>query len=222
VLQKLGREIVCGHYLPGTTLSDEVTFAHELQISRGAYREAMQVLASKGLVESRPKLGTRVLPRHRWNILDPDVLAWAFSGKPDIELVRDIFELRATIEPAAARLAAQRRTKADIEVLKLALTGMRHNSLASEAGRVADREFHHGILQATHNGAMAVLSASICAAVSWTTQFKHEAPALPRNPLRDHVRVYEAIASGNAHAAADSMRILVDLALEDTKTALGS
>ena len=64
-------------------------------------REAIQVLTAKGLVESRPKAGTRVLPRNRWNLLDPDVLAWAFAGEPDIQFVRDLFELRAIVEPAA-------------------------------------------------------------------------------------------------------------------------
>jgi DNA-binding FadR family transcriptional regulator len=53
--------------------------------------------------------------------------------------------------------------------------------------------------------------------VNWTTQYKQRARALPRNPLPDHVKVYEAIASGDGEAAAAAMRVLVDLALEDTR-----
>ena len=90
-------------------------------MSRSAYREAVQVLSAKGLVESRPKTGTRVLPRNRWNLLDPDVLAWAFSGEPDIHFVRSLFELRAIVEPAAARLAAERRDKVDLKEMRDAL-----------------------------------------------------------------------------------------------------
>ncbi|MEG3165310.1 FadR/GntR family transcriptional regulator [Sphingomonas sp. PB2P19] len=220
IAHKLGTAILSGEYVPGDTLSGEVAFSEALDVSRTAYREAVQVLAAKGLVESRPKTGTRVLPRDRWNLLDPDVLAWAFAGEPDIHLVRGLFELRAIVEPAAAALAAERRDRADLAAMKDALAAMRHHTLATEAGRAADREFHNAVLHATRNDALIVLSASIGAAVSWTTQFKQRARALPRNPIPDHVRVYEAIAAGDAMAASAAMRMLVDLALDDTRLAM--
>jgi DNA-binding FadR family transcriptional regulator len=220
IAHKLGTAILSGEYIPGDTLSGEVAFSEALDVSRTAYREAVQVLAAKGLVESRPKTGTRVLPRNRWNLLDPDVLAWAFAGEPDIDLVRALFELRAIVEPAAAALAAERRDRTDLNTMKDALTAMRRHTLATEAGRAADREFHNAVLHATRNDALIVLSASIGAAVSWTTQFKQRARALPRNPIPDHVRVYDAIAAADPVAASAAMRMLVDLALDDTRLAM--
>lgn len=217
---KLGTAILSGQYAPGDVLPGEVAFAEELKVSRSAYREAIQVLAAKGLVASRPKAGTRVLPRERWNLLDPEVLAWAFAGEPDVAFVRDLFELRSIIEPAAARLAAQRRTKDDVRVMREALAAMRRHTLTTDAGRAADRDFHDAILRATGNHAMVVLSASIGAAVHWTTQFKQRTRELPRNPIPDHARVLEAIASGDADAAAEAMGVLVDLALEDTRSSM--
>ncbi|GAA3254295.1 hypothetical protein GCM10020258_11930 [Sphingomonas yabuuchiae] len=65
-----------------------------------------------------------------------------------------------------------------------------------------------------------MLSASIGAAVAWTTQFKQRSRALPRNPVPDHVKVYDAIAAGDVEAAGEAMRLLVDLALEDTRSAM--
>jgi DNA-binding FadR family transcriptional regulator len=220
IAHKLGTAIVSGQYAPGDTLSGEVAFSEALDVSRSAYREAMQVLAAKGLVESRPKAGTRVLPRDRWNLLDPDVLAWAFAGEPDVQFVRSLFELRAIVEPAAAGLAAQRRDRNDLKVMKDALAGMRRHTLATEAGRAADRDFHSAILRATHNDALVVLSASIGAAVNWTTQFKQRSRILPRNPMPDHARVYDAIAAQDVDIATHVMRTLVDLALEDTRSAM--
>ncbi|MFC3098490.1 FadR/GntR family transcriptional regulator [Alteraurantiacibacter palmitatis] len=220
VAHKLGVAIVSGQYAPGDVLAGEVAFAEELNISRSAYREAMQVLTAKGLVESRPKAGTRVLPRSRWNVLDPDVLAWAFAGAPDRKFVRDLFELRAVVEPAAAGLAAERRDKAQLAEMREALALMRRHTLASDEGRMADRDFHKAILRATGNDAIQALAAGIGAAVNWTTQFKQRARALPRNPLPDHVRVFDAIAAGDAAAAQAAMRILVDLALADTQDAM--
>ena len=71
-----------------------------LAVSRTAYREAVRTLSAKGLVESRPKAGTRVSERGRWNLLDPDVLAWAFETEPGEAFIRDLFELRKIVEPA--------------------------------------------------------------------------------------------------------------------------
>lgn len=220
IAHRLGTDILSGKYLPGDILPGEVVFAEELKVSRSAYREAIQVLTAKGLVASRPKAGTRVLPRERWNLLDPEVLGWAFAGEPDVDFVRSLFELRAIVEPAAARLAALRRDKADLKAMKDALAAMRQHTLTTEAGRAADRDFHSAILHATRNDALMVLSASMGAAVNWTTQFKQRARALPRNPIPDHARVYDAIAAGDGQAAAEAMNVLVELALEDTRSAM--
>jgi len=220
IARKLGIAILSGEYAPGATLSGEVEFSKTLDVSRTAYREAIQVLTAKGLVESRPKAGTRVLPRSHWNILDPDVLAWAFAGDPDIQLVRSLFELRAIIEPAAARFAAERRDRADLKAMKEALTMMRRHTLATDAGRAADRDFHDAILHAARNDALVSLSACIGAVVRWTTEFKQRSRELPRNPIPDHVRVYDAIAAGEVKAAGEAMLALVDLALDDTRSAM--
>lgn len=220
VAHHLGSAIVGGAIRPGERLTGEIANAAALDVSRSAYREALQVLAAKGLVESRTKAGTRVLPRSRWNLLDPDVLAWAFSGEPDPGFIRDLFELRAIVEPAAARLAATRREKSDVAALRAALAKMRRHTLATEAGRAADREFHDALLEATHNAALITLSASIGAAVNWTTQFKQRAKALPRDPVPDHARVSDAIAVGDPDAAEAAMRALIDLAFDDTRSSM--
>lgn len=220
IAHRLGVAILSGEYKPGERIPGEVAFAAELDVSRSAFREAIQALAAKGLVESRPKAGTLVLPRERWNLLDPDVLGWAFADAPDIAFIRSLFELRAIVEPSAAAFAAQRRDRADLKAMRDALSDMTRHTLATEAGRAADRAFHAAILTATRNDALIVLSASIGAAVSWTTQLKQRTRALPRNPIPDHRRVLDAIAAGEAAAASEAMRVLVQLALDDTSAAL--
>ena len=222
IAHRLGVAILTGEFAVGDVLSGEVAFSEALGVSRTAYREAIQVLSAKGLVESKPKTGTRVLPRDRWNLLDPDVLAWAFAGEPDIQFIRGLFELRAIVEPAAAALAAGRRNSADLNVMEEALGAMEQHTLASEAGRAADRDFHTAILRATGNDALMVLSSSIGAAVNWTTQFKQRALPLPRNPIPDHRCVFDAIAAGDPEAARAAMMALVDLALDDTSRSLDS
>jgi DNA-binding FadR family transcriptional regulator len=209
--------IVSGEYKPGEILQTELEFSEALDISRGALRDAIRTLAGKGLVESRPRSGTRILPRHKWNLLDPEVLTWAFTGEPDIELVRSLFELRALVEPGAAAMAAERRDKSDITAMRKALAGMARHGLNTEEGRAADNDFHGAMLKATGNEYLMFLTSSIGTAVSMSTQFKQRRRALPRDPIPDHRRVLEAIIAGDPQAASAAMRVLVDLALEDTR-----
>ncbi len=111
VAQKLAVAIITGAVKAGEVLPDEDDLRSDISVSRTAYREAVKVLTAKGLVEARPKSGTRAAPRESWNLLDPDVLAWHFEADPNEKFIRDLFELRRFAEPAAARLAAQRRTR---------------------------------------------------------------------------------------------------------------
>src|SRR4051794_38338827 len=76
----LGIKIVSGQYRPGESLPGEIASSQQHQVSRNAYREAVRILAAKGLVESRQKAGTLVTDRSRWNLLDPDVLNWTLSS----------------------------------------------------------------------------------------------------------------------------------------------
>lgn len=215
IARKLGADILSGEYPTGATLPTEAAATETLGVSRAAYREAIQTLIAKGLVESRPKAGTSVLPRDRWNLLDPDVLAWAFARDPDQRLIESLFELREIIEPAAAALAAERRSREDLQRMKSGLALMRRHTLATEEGRQGDRQFHSALLHASGNDALIALSAGIAAAVAWTTVYKQRGRELPRDPLPFHMEVYEAIADGDPKRAREAMRTLVTGALED-------
>ncbi|HWI87089.1 MAG TPA: FadR/GntR family transcriptional regulator [Sphingomonas sp.] len=217
IAHDLGVAIVAGEYAPGDTLPGEIEFAHKLGVSRSAYREAIRMLAAKGLVESRTRTGTRVSVRERWNLLDPDILAWAFESEPSEAFIRDLFELRMIVEPGAASLAAERRGDADLQQMSHALLEMKRYGLAHPDGQAADKRFHAAILTASRNAPLITLSSSITAAVSWTTIYKQRKRALPRDPLPDHERLYEAIAAGDPDAARATMAELVGLALRDTE-----
>ena len=83
IARDLGVRIVSGRFRPGDILDGEIDASDRLEVSRTAYREAVRILAAKGLVESRPKVGTRVSLPERWHLLDPDVLSWIFEREPD-------------------------------------------------------------------------------------------------------------------------------------------
>jgi DNA-binding FadR family transcriptional regulator len=220
IAHRLGVLIVSGHYQPGDLLDTEIVFAEQLKVSRSAYREAVRILSAKGLVESRPKIGTQVSQRSRWNLLDPEVLSWFFESEPSADVLDGLFELRMMIEPEAAAFAAARRGPGDLARMRKALEGMERHGLSTEEGRAADRDFHDAVIEATRNPALVALSSSIGAAVRWTTIFKHRKGALPRDPMPEHWTVFDAIAASDANAARAAMRLLVDEALEATQRAL--
>lgn len=215
IARDIGVRIVGGALPPGTVFGGEIEASEALGISRTAYREAIRILAAKGLIESRPKAGTRVTPRESWNLLDPDVLAWTFEGEPSADFIGDLFELRAVIEPAAAAFAARRRTDTDLASMRAALGDMARLGLADAEGQAADQRFHRAILSAARNEPLGALASTVGAAVRWTTRFKARKSQLPRDPLPDHELVLAAIERGDETAARDAMTELLRLALAD-------
>ena len=83
---RIGMQILRGELPAGAALPSEDVWSAKLDVSRTALREAIKVLAAKGLIESRPRTGARVCARERWNFLDPDVLAWRLAALPNFSL----------------------------------------------------------------------------------------------------------------------------------------
>ncbi|MGJ3629686.1 FadR/GntR family transcriptional regulator [Sphingomonas sp. MMS24-JH45] len=182
--QRLGTAIVTGRHAPGDVLPGEIELAERFGVSRSVIRESLRMLTAKGLVESWPKTGTRVRGRAEWNLLDPEMLGWMFEGAPPLGFVRSLFQLRMIVEPAAAELAAELRTGKQIGEMGYALEMMARHGLTTDTGRAADQQFHAIILEATNNELLVSLSASIAAAVRWTTFFKYRRDKIARPDAR--------------------------------------
>jgi DNA-binding FadR family transcriptional regulator len=215
IARDLGIAIVSGRLRPGHVLEGELEAAARRQISRTAYREALRILSAKGLISSRPRTGTRVSEMSEWHLLDPDVLAWLFAGAPPPGVLHGLFELRTLVEPAAAALAAQRRRVVHLERMRRALDDMRRYTLHRPEGRLADREFHGGLLAATANPFLISLTNGVTGAVEALTQFKLRLHKVERSSVPDHLRVFEAIEARDAQAAREAMVDLIRLAILD-------
>jgi DNA-binding FadR family transcriptional regulator len=216
IAQDIGVQIVSGRFKPGHVLDGEVESSEQRNVSRSAYREAVRILVAKGLVNSRPRTGTRVSLQHEWHLLDPDVLAWIFRGDPDPDILHSLFELRSMVEPPAAALAANRRTHRHLDAMCDALARMRQHTLNTPAGRLADQEFHAALLGATGNPFVISLTNGVTAAVDALTEYKQREKPLKRDPVADHERVYDAIAEKDAERAGKAMSDLIRLAIFDT------
>ncbi|HEY3732093.1 MAG TPA: FadR/GntR family transcriptional regulator [Steroidobacteraceae bacterium] len=217
IARQLGIAIVSGRVKPGNLLNGEIASSEQFAVSRTAYREAVRILAAKGLVDARPKVGTRINVRSKWNLLDPDVLDWTFESEPDWKLLDSLFELRDLVESAAAGMAAERRSAAQLKQMRAALEDMATHTLATTAGRQADLDFHNALLSATGNPYIISLTSGVSAAIRTTTIFKQRKHPLRRDPIPDHRRVFEAVAARKAGRAQRAMSELIELARIDTQ-----
>lgn len=217
VARTLGIDIVGGGYAAGAVLPNEIEASAKLGISRTAYREAIRILAAKGLVESRPKSRTVVAAQGDWNILDPDVLDWVFAAGPSEAFILALFELRRMVEPAAAALAAERRTAAQLSLMGHALEEILRHGFETREGQVADRKFHEQVLAATGNPAVIALTRTISTTVEATTTFKQRKRRLARDATPEHRALFEAIADRDSQRAHAASMELIDLAMLDLR-----
>lgn len=219
IARELGIAILSGQYQPGEVLLGEKAACEQLEVSRSSYREAIRILAAKGLVKPKTRVGTRVCPMSNWSMLDPEILAWTFDARPDRHLLMCLFELRNVVEPSAARLAAARRGADDLEAMRVALSQMERHTLQTVEGRSADLEFHATLLRASRNPYLVCLERNVRAAVEVAATSLRRTGTVTRDPLPDHLRVFEAVAEGDAAQAEVAMRLLIQLAQADIQSA---
>lgn len=220
VLDKLGLAIVGGRYLPGARLPTEDELARKLKVSRPSLREGLKALARKGLVDSRTRRGTIALGRESWDVLDRDVLRWTAQAPPDQAFLINLIEARSIFEPAAARLAAQRATPAQIVGIEQAWHGMAEalpNDLALYNRH--DLAFHEGIIAASGNVMLMRLAITIRTALLSQFHVSSRARQSAERSLQEHWAVAAAIRMREPDEAEESMRRLLHGTVRDLEPA---
>ena len=149
VAHDLGQRIVRGDYKPGALLPNEAECGQIYKVSRTAVREAVKMLSAKGLIQSRPKIGSRVEPRATWNLLDRDVLSWYCATVDFQKFAHDVQQIRFMIEPEAAALAAVNRTQSQLADIDAAYKDMAAGVDDEQAWNVADVKFHLAVIEAS-------------------------------------------------------------------------
>ena len=218
VVHTIGLRILRGELQPGDPLPTEEELNADRGYSRTVLREAVRVLAAKGLVHAQPKTGTRVRPRSEWNIADPDVLAWRVEAGADCELYQQVTEVRIGIEPQAARLSAERATDEEIEAIREAYTAMEAGVKDQAAYLAADLLFHDRILGACHNELLGHLGSMLRAVFRAMFTYTNSSPTARRRALPLHRAILEGIAARDGDVAEAAMRTLIG----DTAAAIRS
>lgn len=221
VTAAIGADICGGRFPPGTVLPRESDLCATYGVSRTVIRESLKVLETKGLVHGRPRVGTLVLDRSEWNVLDAQILKWMGPDVLSAELLSSILEARRTVEPAAAFLAASRATAQEIADLERACDEMGDAEGDLEVFTAADTRFHETLLRASHNKVFQQLSSIIHAALSHALHASNRAAVKRDEALHVHRDLVDALRMRDAARAEACSRNILDLAARDLSSLIG-
>lgn len=151
--EKLGQRILAGEYTAGDILPGEIELGDLFGVSRTAVREAVKILAAKGMLLPRPRIGTRILPRHQWNFLDQELLSWWITRENFDDVLGHFLIMRTSLEPQACALAAANAAEDEKYKLVMLMEEMRalHKRFDRERWISIDAQFHRHIYEISGN-----------------------------------------------------------------------
>ncbi len=214
IVNQLGLSIVQGKYGGENSFPIEADLCEQFGVSRSVLREAVKMLTSKGLLRARPRQGTWVQPEQSWNLLDPDVLRWLLERKFSIDLLSDFTEIRLSIEPQAAVLAARRATAEQKQAIGDALDRMRAAEHGDDDPLASDIAFHVALLEASGNRFFSQLKDLVDTALRISIRLTNQYKGVALASIEDHRKIHDAIVAGDADAAHAASFALVQEAME--------
>jgi DNA-binding FadR family transcriptional regulator len=211
-VDRLGTAIASGELRPGHVLT-LAEVARDLGVSRTVAREAVRVLEAMGMVESRRRVGLTITAPERWEALDPQLIRWRLAGPGRASQLVALTELRAAIEPLAARLAASRATpeqRAELTRLAARLCALGEARRGSEPEYLeTDSAFHRLLLEASGNPMLAALTDAVAEVLAGRTALGLSPSSPVPDALDDHEATAGAVARGDADTAERRARSVV-------------
>jgi len=214
IVEALGVAIVSGSYSPENPFPIEADLCTQFGASRSVLREAVKMLTAKGLLSARPRQGTWIQPEDNWNLLDPDVLRWLLERKITVSVLREFAQVRLAVEPKAAALAALVASPDAKDTIRAAVEAMAVADGDGSDPLVFDIAFHVAILRAGGNRFFAQLSGVTETALRFSIRMQDRLKGVRRASVHDHRRILDAILAGDAAAAEEAARALVQEALD--------
>ncbi|KAB0677239.1 FadR/GntR family transcriptional regulator [Aureimonas leprariae] len=209
LVNRLGFDIVTGRVDQGALLPNEAEMSLAYGVGRSAVREAVKMLAAKGLVNTRPRRGTQVNPTGDWNLLDAEVLFWLRQAPPDRRTIVELIELRLGFEPEAAALAARKGRVARIADIRRAYELMESAGPGTVDPVEADCRFHEAVLAATENRFYQPLGSLVRTALSLTAPVTNALFGHSVGDLEAHRDILVAIEAHDDALAYDRVRRLL-------------
>jgi DNA-binding FadR family transcriptional regulator len=214
IVHDLGIAIVTGTYSKQNPFPVEAELCKQYGASRSVLREAVKMLTAKGLLGARPRQGTWVEPEGKWNLLDPDILGWLLERKFSPALLIEFSEIRLSVEPGAAALAARAAGPAEKAAIRSAIERMQAAERGDDDPLESDIAFHVAVLRASMNRFYAQLTELTATALRFSIRTTNRYKGVRLASVADHKKVADAILAGKPAVAAEAMRKLIQEALD--------
>lgn len=208
VAQQLLSEIRAKELAPGTRIPSERELMASLGVGRSTVREAINGLAMLGVLEIRHGQGAFVADRNAGSSVPSAIEAALARG-----FTHDLFEARMLVEVEAARLAAARRTDAELADIEQALLDHERAIAAGSSGVESAVQFHVRIGEATHNDVLSSFVYSLAEVMRQRGPALEDGPGYREWEIEQHRSVFEPIRDGNPKLAAERMREHLDAVL---------
>jgi GntR family transcriptional repressor for pyruvate dehydrogenase complex len=203
VVGEIQRVIVSGQLEPGMRLLPERELAEELGVSRTVVREAVRILVAKGLLETKPGVGTIVRQVTSDQIVEP--LSLLLQSQKAGDSIEHLHQVRRMIEIEIAGLAAEQATAEDISKLRELLAEMESVTDIPEAFVTQDADFHRGLARTTHNPLLIILLDSIRDLMQEVRLMVTRHPDLRRQVIPDHRKILDRVATKDPAGARQAM-----------------
>ena len=205
VIDQLLYKIRDGAWRPGEFLPSERLLMQSLGVGRSCIREALQSLATLGLIEIRAGRGARVKAMSTQPVTDP-ALSVGILASDDL---LPLWEVRVSLEVAAVRIATQRVEPQDLDLLDVTLSAMAQQVGISDLPGYIERdlEFHQQLVAVAHNPVFSQLYGFIYPSVCKWVRRLGTSPSVMVRGLACHKAVSEALKAGDPDAAETAMRI---------------
>ncbi|MGY5355760.1 FadR/GntR family transcriptional regulator [Wenyingzhuangia sp. IMCC45467] len=204
IISKLRDLIIFKNLEPGDKLPSERMLSEKFEVSRSNVREAIQLLEFYGLLKSKPQSGTFVA----------DIGQTAMSGMIDDILrleepdFRSLVETRIMFELKTVRLAAQRRTEEQLQLIEKALEAFKEKVINGENAVQEDLLFHLAIAQASGNSTMNQLMLMITPNIITNFEKYHVCDKdLSQKGIKEHQDIFDAIKAQDIDMAKEKMKI---------------
>ncbi|WP_134701135.1 FadR/GntR family transcriptional regulator [Ammoniphilus sp. YIM 78166] len=205
IMEKIRQSIEKGDLHPGDKLPSERELAAMFSVSRGAVREAIGALASRGIIIVKPGLGNFLAALSNEELLNLFNLVFV---EGEVNLL-EMLEWRQGIESNAAYYAAARRTEQDLHNIREALEKLEYSMGQLELAAEEDFKFHNAIMEASHNTLMIntfkLISTIFRQGVYEARIDALKIPGKSEIVLNEHRLIYQAILEGNPEKACQAM-----------------
>jgi GntR family transcriptional repressor for pyruvate dehydrogenase complex len=187
---------------PGDKLPPEREMAEKLSISRGSLREAFRVLESRGLIKSKPGGGRyiREIRKNGHNSTENIILSLEKSSILELLEAREMFEVKI------AKIAAQKATPEDIELIEKALNKINEEEgLKDDKKMESDTEFHLAIASASHNFVFVNIIKLHLDLLKETREKTWKIPGRREEQQEEHQTIFQAIKEHDSKKAGEAI-----------------